>query len=75
MFRTKRRYADEELDGVLQDHPQANRYRQLDDRGEPAGSRWRAATPRKATTAGPCAYGPTRGNCAWVPSLYNCWLT
>ena len=34
VFRTKRRYAEEGLGGVLQDHPQANRYRKLDDRGE-----------------------------------------
>ena len=34
VFRTKRRYAEEGLDGVLYDHPQANRYRKLDDRGE-----------------------------------------
>ena len=34
VFRTKRRYAEEGLDGVLYDHPQANRYRSLDDRGE-----------------------------------------
>ena len=27
-------YAEEGLDGVLHDHPQANRYRKLDDRGE-----------------------------------------
>ncbi len=33
-FRTKRRYAEEGLDGVLHDHPQANRYRKLDDKGE-----------------------------------------
>ena len=32
--RTKRRYAEEGLDGVLHDHPQANRYRKLDDKGE-----------------------------------------
>ena len=31
VFRTKRRYAEEGLDGVLHDHPQANRYRKLDD--------------------------------------------
>ena len=35
-FRTKRRYAEEGLDGVLHDHPQANRYRKLDDKAEPA---------------------------------------
>ena len=34
VFRTKRRYAEEGLDGVLHDHPQANRYRKLDDQGE-----------------------------------------
>ena len=34
VFRTKRRYSEEGLDGVLYDHPQANRYRKLDDRGE-----------------------------------------
>ena len=34
VFRTKRRYAEEGLDGVLNDHPQANRYRKRDDRGE-----------------------------------------
>ena len=34
VFRAKRRYAEEGLDGVLHDHPQTNRYRKLDDRGE-----------------------------------------
>ena len=34
VYRTKRRYAEEGLDGVLHDHPQANRYRKLDDKGE-----------------------------------------
>ena len=34
VFRTKRWYAEEGLHGVLHDHPQANRYRKLDDRGE-----------------------------------------
>ncbi len=34
VFRTKRRYAEEGLEGVRHDHPQANRYRKLDDRGE-----------------------------------------
>ena len=34
VFRTKRRYAEAGLEGVLHDHPQANRYRKLDDRGE-----------------------------------------
>ena len=34
VYRAKRRYAEEGLDGVLQDRVQANRYRKLDDRGE-----------------------------------------
>ena len=34
VFRTKRRYAEEGLDGVLHDHPQANRFRKLDDKAE-----------------------------------------
>ena len=34
VFRTKRRYAEAGLEGVLHDPPQANRYRKLDDRGE-----------------------------------------
>ena len=34
VYRTKRRYAEEGLDGVFHDHPQANRYRKLDDKGE-----------------------------------------
>lgn len=34
VVRTKRRYAEEGLDGVLHDRVQANRYRKLDDKGE-----------------------------------------
>ena len=34
VFRIKRRFAEEGLEGVLQDRPQAHRYRKLDDRGE-----------------------------------------
>ena len=34
VFRIKRRFAEEGLAGVLQDRPQAQRYRKLDDRGE-----------------------------------------
>ena len=34
VFRIKRRYAEEGLDGVLHDHPQANRFRKLDDKAE-----------------------------------------
>ena len=34
VFRTKRRFAETGLAGVLNDRPQAHRYRKLDDRGE-----------------------------------------
>ena len=34
VYRVKRRYADEGLDGVLGDRVQANRFRKLDDKGE-----------------------------------------
>ena len=34
VFRIKRRFAEEGLDGVLKDRPQAHRYRKLDERGE-----------------------------------------
>ena len=34
VYRVKRRYADEGLDGVLHDRVQANRFRKLDDKGE-----------------------------------------
>ena len=32
VYRIKRRFAEDGLDGVLKDRPQANRYRKLDDR-------------------------------------------
>ena len=34
VYRIKRRSAEDGLEGVLQDRPQAHRYRKLDDRGE-----------------------------------------
>jgi len=34
VYRVKRRYADEGLDGVLHDRVQANRFRKLDDKAE-----------------------------------------
>ena len=34
VYRIKRRFAEAGLEGVLQDQPQAHRYRKLDDRGE-----------------------------------------
>ncbi len=35
VYRAKRRYAEEGLDGVLQNRVQANRYRKLDDKARP----------------------------------------
>ena len=35
VYRIKRRYGEEGLDGVLQDRVQANRFRKLDERAEP----------------------------------------
>ena len=34
VYRVKQRFAEEGLEGVLRDRPQANRPRKLDDRGE-----------------------------------------
>ena len=34
VYRVKQRFAEGGLEGVLQDRPQAHRYRKLDDRGE-----------------------------------------
>ena len=34
VFRIKRRFAEDGLDGAIQNRPQAKRYRKLDDRGE-----------------------------------------
>ena len=70
VFRTKRRYAEEGLEGVLHDHPQANRYRKLDDRGEAHLMRWRAATRPRAMSTGPCGYWLARlVELGLVPSL------
>ena len=57
VFRTKRRYAEEGLDGVLHDHPQANRYRKLDDRGE-AHLIALACSDAPVMSTGPCV-------CCW----------
>ena len=60
VFRTKRRYAEEGLDGVLHDHPQANRYRKLDDRGEAHLIALACRMRPKDMTTGPCGCWPTR---------------
>ena len=60
VYRVKRRYSEEGLDGVLRDRVQANRFRKLDEKGETHLIAWRAATHRRAKTTGPCSYWPTR---------------
>ena len=60
VVRTKRRYAEEGLDGVLHDHPQANRYRKLDDKGEAHLIAVACSDAPRAMTAGPCGCWPTR---------------
>ena len=55
VFRTKRRFAETGLAGVLNDRPQAHRYRKLDDRGEAHLMRWPAPSRRQDMTTGPCA--------------------
>ena len=61
VFRIKRRFAEEGLEGVLQDRPQARRYRKLDDTGaKPTSSLWPAPNRRKGMTTGPCAFWRAR---------------
>ena len=64
VYRIKRRFVEDGLDGVLQDRPQANRYRKLDDR---AGAHLIALpAPRvpRGMTTGRC--GPLRaGRWSW----------
>ena len=59
VYRVKQRFAEEGLERVLQDRPQANRPRKLDDRGE-AHLLWPAARRRKGMTTGPCVCWPGR---------------
>ena len=58
VFRIKRRFAEEGLAGVLQDRPQAHRYRKLMTGAKPISSRWPALRRRRGMTIG----------------LYGCWL-
>ena len=77
VYRVKQRFAEEGLEKVLQDRPQANRPRKLDDRGEAhliappvvAGGRlWPAARRRKGMTTGPCVCWPGRwSSWGWCP--------
>ena len=56
MFRIKRRFAEEGLEGVLQDRPQAHRYRKLDDRGEAHLIALACSEPPEGMNTGPCAF-------------------
>ena len=55
VFRAKRRYAEEGLDGVLRHRNQVSRYRKLDDRGEAHLIALACARLRRATATGRCA--------------------
>ena len=63
MYRIKRRFVEDGLEGPLWERTQAHRYRKLDDRGEahPVSVRgrlwspWPAAQRRRGMTTGPCA--------------------
>ena len=60
VFRTKRRYAEEGLDGVLHDHSQANRYRKLTRSGR--------SPPRIGALALACSDAP-EGHDHWTLRL------
>ena len=68
VFRIKRRFAEEGLEGVLKDRSQAHRYRKLDDRVRLTWSRWPAAQRRRGMTTGPCACWLARSSSwGWRP--------
>ena len=54
-FGTKRRFAETGLAGVLNDRPQAHRYRKLDDRGEAHLIALACSERRQDMSTGPCA--------------------
>ena len=60
VYRVKQRFAEEGLERVLQDRPQANRPRKLDDRGEAHLIALACSRRRKGTTTGPCVCWPGR---------------
>ena len=64
VFRIKRRYAEDGLEGVFNDRPQANRYRKLGERGEAhlIAPGLQLSTPSWDMSAGPCACWPVK----WV---------
>ena len=54
VFRIKRRFAEDGLEGDLKDRVQAHRYRKLDGRAEAHLIAWPALRPPKATATGIC---------------------
>ena len=63
VFRIKRRFAEEGLEGVLQDRPQARRYRKLDDRGEAHLIALACSEPPEGA---PCRTSPARCAGWWM---------
>ncbi len=55
VFRLKRRFAEDGLDGALRDRTQPHRYRKLDDRGEAHLIALACSPAPRATTTGICA--------------------
>ena len=54
VFRLKRRFAEDGLDGALRDRTQPHRYRKLDDRGEAHLIALACSPAPRATTTGTC---------------------
>ena len=59
VYRVKRRYADEGLDGVLHDRVQANRFRKLDDKAEAHLIALACSDAPEGANAGPWNCWPT----------------
>ena len=55
VFRIKRRFAEEGLEGVLRDRPQPSRPQKLDERGEAHLIALACSPRRRGTATGPCA--------------------
>ena len=60
VYRVKQRFAEEGLARALQDRPQANRPRKLDERGEAHLIALACSPARKGMTTGPCVCWPGR---------------
>ena len=72
VYRVKQRFAEEGLEKVLRDRPQANRPRKLDDRGEAhliAPGRGRG----QALVCSPAPEGMTTGPCVCWPGRWSSW--